>query len=275
MSQQTLKVAAIQMVSNDDISSNLERAKSLIQQAVKEQNVQLAVLPENFLCFDAKQYLELAQEADRYIDEFAQLAKQLKVNIVLGSLPVKDRPDGSLLTERVRSASILLDDQGSVLTRYDKIHLFDVDVKDGHGAYRESNEIEPGDQVVVAQLDAFNIGFSICYDLRFAGLYHELRRLGANIILVPAAFTEVTGRAHWEPLLRSRAIETQSYVIAANQGGQHSARRSTWGHSMIIDPWGEVISQLDTGEGYCSAELDLGTLEEIRKKMPVFEHQRF
>ena len=270
----SLRVAALQMISGQDVESNVDAACDLINRAVREDQAKLLVLPENFLCFSAAKYGLVAQEANCYIDVFCDMAKSLDVHIVLGSLPLATRPDGAHIEGRVRSACLVIDSNGCVAARYDKMHLFDVDVADGQGAYRESNEFEPGDFPQLAQVGQYNLGLSICYDLRFPGLYQVLRQMGAHVLLVPAAFTEVTGEAHWETLLRSRAIENQCYVIAANQGGRHSEKRHTWGHSMIVDPWGEILASLKQGEGYCAASLELGRLNQIRRDMPILGHRR-
>lgn len=273
--RQSLNVAAIQMVSGSDIQENMTQAESLIRDAVSEHGAELVVLPENFLCFSAKRYFDLADEIERYINHFSLLAKELQTHLVLGSIPISTRPDGSIIEGKLRTASIHVDPEGEMSSRYDKMHLFDVDVADGHGAYRESNEFEPGETLAVTSVNSFKVGLSICYDLRFPSLYQQLRSKGAEILVVPAAFTAVTGQAHWETLLRARAIETQCYVVAANQGGQHTQSRATWGHSMIIDPWGEVLSKIEAGAGFCVAELNRESLNKIRRQMPVINHSRF
>jgi nitrilase len=261
------------MVSSDDIDNNALSAEKLIRRAVSESGASLVLLPENFLCFSAKRYAYLANRIDRYIHSFASLAKELKVNLVLGSVPLSSRSDGSAMRGKLMTSSLVLDQQGRQVARYDKRHLFDVDVADSQGTYRESETFEPGQDIVTAELGKLKLGLSICYDLRFPIHYQSLRDRGANVLLVPAAFTAVTGKAHWEPLLRARAIENQCYVVASNQGGQHSSTRSTWGHSMIIDPWGEILSSLEMGEGYCSADFDLKFVESIRQSMPVQQHR--
>lgn len=273
MASEDLIASAIQMISTDDVEQNIRSAERLIRQVSEQDNASLVLLPENFLCFSAARYFDVARNIDAYIDHFAVLANELEVNLVLGSLPLPERPDGTILEGKLRTASIVIDQQGKVLARYDKRHLFDVDVTDGQGAYRESNEFEAGEAIVVASLGELNIGLSICYDLRFPSHYQKLRDSGANVLLVPAAFTHVTGQAHWETLLKARAIENQCYVIAANQGGDHSPRRSTWGHSMIIDPWGRVLTTLEKGEGFCSEAINFALIEELRQKMPVQAHR--
>ncbi|MBL4584282.1 MAG: carbon-nitrogen hydrolase family protein, partial [Pseudomonadales bacterium] len=175
----------------------------------------------------------------------------------------------------VRAASFLYDDTGAEIARYDKIHLFDAQIADGQGSYRESDTFEPGDSAVCIETPLGNIGMSVCYDLRFPELYRVLFNAGAQLLTVPSAFTATTGKAHWEPLLRARAIENLSYVLASNQGGSHGPNRQTWGHSMIIDPWGKVLAEAGTEPCVIAAEIDLDLLNQHRADLPVGEHQRF
>lgn len=273
MTHKKCTLSAIQMISTDDVEQNIETAERLIREVSEKSQASLILLPENFLCFSSKGYFDLASKAESYIDHFALLAKELEVSLILGSLPLAFRPDGSEIDNKLRTASIVINNKGELVARYDKRHLFDVDVADEQGAYRESNEFEAGSELVVSSLGDLHLGLSICYDLRFPVHFQNLRDKGANVLLVPAAFTEVTGEAHWETLLKARAIENQCYVVAANQGGDHSPTRSTWGHSMIIDPWGRVLASIDKGEGHCTARIDLPLVEELRQKMPVNEHR--
>ena len=163
--------------------------------------------------------------------------------------------------------------KGDLVGRYDKRHLFDVDVVDGQGSYRESAVIEPGNELIVVDTELGRVGLSICYDLRFPDHFWQLREQGAEIIVVPSAFTKVTGKAHWEVLLRARAIETQCFILGANQGGVHSPSRETSGDSMIIDPWGSVLSRCEAGEAVVLAELDFDLLHQLRQRMPVLLHK--
>jgi len=273
-----IKVAAIQMVSGTDVKKNLLRASYWIRQAAS-QGAGLIVLPENFCLLESRQLLELgAQETDEMglvRAELAALAKANKVWLVAGSLPCTGRPDGSFIADRVRSVSWVYNDAGECVARYDKIHLFDVDVEDGYGAYRESVLVEAGDQLTTVDTPFGKVGLSICYDLRFPELYRELVNQGAEILVCPAAFTFKTGEAHWDVLLRARAIENQAFMIAANQGGRHSDQRETYGHSMIVNPWGVVLaSQEASGEGLVMAELNLKQQQQVRKAMPVLSHRR-
>ncbi|MEH6651472.1 MAG: carbon-nitrogen hydrolase family protein [Motiliproteus sp.] len=266
------QVAVVQMVSGADLQQNLQQAAGWIAKATAAGS-QLIVLPENFAVFNAAELLgrgidELTLEGPirRFL---AEQAKQHSVWIVAGSIPVVSE-DG----KRVRSACIVVDEQGVEQARYDKIHLFDVDVSDSQGSYRESDQIEPGDSVVLVDTPVGRLGLTICYDLRFPLLYQKLVEQGAELISVPAAFTYATGEAHWQTLLQARAIETQCYLLAANQGGVHNERRQTYGHSMIIDPWGELLGCHSTGEGLVQAEIQLSRVQQVRKNMPLLAHRR-
>lgn len=273
-----VKAAAVQMVSTHDVEANLACAEQLLREAAGR-GVQLAVLPENFAVLDSDNLLRWGEEElarGLFTDFAARMARELKLWLVAGTLPLRRRRDGSAVEgPRVRAASLLFAPDGSLHTRYDKLHLFDVEVGDAQGQYRESALIEPGDAPVVTDTALGRIGLTVCYDLRFGGLYNWLQRQHAAIITVPSAFTHRTGEAHWEVLLRTRAIETQSFIIAPNQGGVHNPRRTTWGHSMIVDPWGTVLACHDTGPGLAVAELDLDHIDRLKAAMPLQQHQRF
>ncbi|MBV1787307.1 carbon-nitrogen hydrolase family protein [Marinobacterium sp. D7] len=278
VAEQGGKIAAIQMVSSKDVAGNLDQAARLIASAAA-QGARVAVLPENFALIESGQIRELAEEElrDRRLSAWlAAQAREHGIWLVAGSSPALLRPDGSRIDDgRVRSRLLVVDQEGKIVASYDKRHLFDVDVGDALSSYRESERFEPGgDEVVVVDSPVGCLGLSICYDLRFPGHYQRLRDLGADILLVPAAFTRVTGEAHWEVLLRARAIETQCYCLGAGQGGVHSPKRQTWGHSMIVDPWGEVLGCKDQGEGVVVAEVDLGKIKRLRAEMPVWQHRR-
>ncbi|HAG92705.1 MAG: carbon-nitrogen hydrolase [Pseudomonadales bacterium] len=273
-----IRVAALQMVSNYDVDANLRVAEALLQQA-SEQGALLAVLPENFAVLDSDNLMRWGEEerASGVFSGFLSAqAQRLGMEIVGGTIPLRQRRDGSPVSEnRVRAASLHFAADGRVLARYDKIHLFDVSVEDQQGQYLESRIIEPGTQWQTSVSAAGTLGLSVCYDLRFPELYQRLSGAGATLFSVPSAFTYRTGEAHWEPLLRARAIENQAFVIAPNQGGQHSEKRSTWGHSMIVDPWGSVLSCRESGPGLVLADLDLDWQQEIRQAMPIQQHKRF
>lgn len=274
--QRSAAVAAIQMSSVADVGRNLETALGLLRQAAAA-GARLAVLPENFAFMGAheRDKLALAEadgDAQAPIQEFlAQTARRLGLWIVAGTVPLRVPGD----PDRVYAACLVYDAQGRRAARYDKIHLFDVDVGDAQGSYRESATFEPGDQIVCVDTPAGRLGLSVCYDLRFAELYLALGRQGAEILSVPSAFTHRTGEAHWEVLLRARAIENQAYVIGAGQGGRHSAERETWGHSLIADPWGHLLDQCPTpGPATIVATRSATDQTQIRQRMPVQSHRK-
>jgi predicted amidohydrolase len=195
----------------------------------------------------------------------SQQAKANKVWLIGGTIPCQQ---GIQDINKVRSACFVYDSEGTEVARYDKIHMFDVDIKDSHGTYRESDTFEAGAELVVVDTPVGKVGLTICYDLRFAEIHAKLVDLGAQIIVNGAAFTKTTGQAHWHTLLRARAIETQCYVLAASHGGQHD-HRQTFGHSMIIDPWGEILVELGEGPGIAVARVDLDHLKRIRTAFPI------
>lgn len=270
-------VAAIQMVSTTDIDDNLNQASLLLARAA-EQGARVAVLPENFAVLDtANMPLHGSREvsADGPIRSFlAEQARKHGLWIVGGSLPIGARPDGTALEDRVRASCVVVDDQGREVARYDKIHLFDAMVEDSQGQYRESDTFEPGDDLVTVETPAGRLGLSICYDLRFPEMFRQLREKDVDWVTLPSAFTWHTGDAHWHPLVRARAIENQVWVVAPGQGGQNSERRRTYGHSMIVDPWGRIMKELVEGAGVVVADLDPEQLKQIRTRMPVWEHRR-
>lgn len=276
MSEDNL-VAAIQMVSGMERDANLEQAAALIKEAA-ERGAKMVLLPENFALMhpDERQKTKIAEHdcAGPMQDFLGSMAAIHQVYLMGGTIPLKADQPG-----KVRAASLFYNPQGERIARYDKIHLFDVNLESGEvrGAekYRESNSIEPGDQVVVIETEIGKVGMAVCYDLRFPGLFAQMVDQGAEIIALPSAFTWTTGRDHWEVLLRARAIECQCYLIAPNQGGEHANGRKTWGHSMIIDPWGKVLSVCDVpGSGMAVGQIDLSYLKEVRKNLPVLEHRR-
>ena len=267
-----IKVAALQMVSKADVEENLEIAADLIRQAA-EQQAQLAVLPEYFPIIgrDEQEKLRFQEPyGTGPIQEFlAGNARQHGIWLMGGSIPLSTHEPG-----RVTNSCLLFNPAGSCTARYDKVHLFDVRVGAGNESYNESKTMLAGDRVVVATTPYGNIGMSICYDLRFPELYRRMLAQHAVILTVPSAFTETTGRKHWELLLKARAVENLCFVIAPNQGGRHSDQRRTWGHSMIIDPWGEVLGALEFGTGLICAELDLDRQHELRTTFPALQHSR-
>ena len=260
------------MVSTANVESNLDIASSLIRRAA-EQEALLAVLPEYFPIIgdDEKEKLQYREELGKgpLQDFLAEHARQSGIWLMGGSIPLVTSN-----ADRVYNSCLLFNPDGVCTARYDKIHLFDVHVGGENESYNESNTMLAGDKAVVAETPFGNIGMSICYDLRFPELYRGMLAQNITMITVPSAFTETTGRKHWELLLRTRAVENLCYVIAPNQGGQHSARRRTWGHSMIIDPWGEILCSMEMGSGLICAELDLLRQHELRRSFPALQHTR-
>lgn len=271
----TLRVAALQMVSGRDYTENQASAERLLIEA-RQSGAELAVLPENFLTYGSRQQLSNDSQ-EQFIQAFSELAKKLHLWIVAGTFPLTIPPaaqDTARGVLKPQAMTLIFDNNGQLHSHYAKIHLFDVDVTDTQRHYRESDDFRHGDHPNTFDSPWGQIGVTVCYDLRFAELYLELVARGAGVILIPSAFVETTGRDHWEILLRARAIECQCFVVAANQGGRHSDTLSTWGESMIIDPWGRIIQKLDKGEGLVIADLDLSSLTTIRARMPIRQHRR-
>lgn len=270
------RIAALQMNSIADVAVNLGVARRLLEQAAGE-GAQLATLPENFAFMGVRDRDKLAHaEADGAgpIQLFlSETARDLGLWLLAGTVPIAVPQDPA----RVSAACLVFDSQGRRAARYDKIHLFDVDVhrEDRVERYRESASIAPGAPgTAVVETPAGRLGLSVCYDLRFPELYRALVAQGAELLSVPAAFTARTGEAHWEVLLRARAVENQCYVIAPGQCGSHPGGRSTWGHSMIVGPWGEVLAERPEDAGVVLAEIDLDRLSEIRAGFPALMHRR-
>ena len=270
-----MSFAVIQMVSQSDVLANLAQARRLLEQAAAG-GAKLAVLPENFAAMGRRDVADIgraeASGEGPILSWLKQTARDLTLWIVAGTLPLppKDQPNA-----KSNACSLLVDDQGEIVARYDKLHLFDVDVADARGRYRESDDYAFGDHVVVADTPVGRLGLTVCYDLRVPELYSELRAAGAELITAPSAFTAVTGAAHWDVLIRARAIETQCYLLAAAQGGVHPGPRETYGHAAIVDPWGRVLAQQDKGEAVLLAERDSSEQASIRARMPVVNHRRF
>ncbi|OCX23035.1 carbon-nitrogen hydrolase [Stutzerimonas xanthomarina] len=270
-----MSLSVIQMASQADVQSNLKTARRLLEQAAV-QGARLAVLPENFAAMGHADPLALgraeAQGTGPILPWLRQAARDLGLWIVAGTLPLP--PDGEP-DAKPRACSLLVDDRGQRVARYDKLHLFDADVADSRGRYRESDHYAPGQRLVVADTPLGRLGMTVCYDLRFAELYLALRAAGAELISVPSAFTLTTGAAHWQSLIRARAIETQCYMLAAAQGGEHPEGRITYGHSSIVDCWGRMLCEQPTGDAVLSASRDAGEQAAIRQRMPVLSHRRF
>ncbi len=262
------RVGVVQMNSGDDWRENLLELEAGLS-ALSDANVTLAVTPENCLLFaDRDAYYHLAKQQTVIHEKLARLCQRYSIGLVIGSFPT--------LTEngKLKTTSLYFDAFGQFVGQYSKMHLFDVDIGDNHQYYRESDTYEAGETPTCFLSPQGMLGLTICYDLRFSGLFEQLRAQGAELITVAAAFTEVTGEAHWRPLLIARAIEQQVWIIAAGQVGQHSQSRRTWGRSMIIDPWGRVVSELTDSPGVIWADIDHDLTQDIRQKMPVTEHRK-
>ena len=270
-----MSFAVIQMVSQDDIAANLQRARALLEQAASG-GARLAVLPENFAAMGRRDSAAIGLAEARgegpILPWLKQTARDLRLWIVAGTLPL---PPVGQPEAKAHACSLLVDEHGELAARYDKLHLFDVDVADTRGRYRESDDYAHGANVVVADTPVGKLGLTVCYDLRFPELYSALREAGAELITAPAAFTAVTGAAHWEVLIRARAIETQCYVLAAAQGGTHPGPRETHGQAAIIDPWGRILAEQASGEAVLLATRDSAEQASIRARMPVTSHRRF
>jgi deaminated glutathione amidase len=267
-----MKVAALQMTSGPDVATNLAQARELLQQA-RDRGASLAALPENFPFMGLKDADKRAvgeTDGSGPIQDFlAATASQLGLWIVAGTVPVR-AADG-----RVSAASLVYDAKGKRAARYDKIHLFDVDIPGKTETYRESAHVAPGTEPVVLDTPVGRMGLTVCYDIRFPELFRKLSEAGAQIITVPSAFTAPTGRAHWETLLRARAIENLCYVIAPAQSGFHANGRETYGDTMIVDHWGVVLQRLPRGQGCVVADVDLNRQAQARTSFPALRHRVF
>jgi deaminated glutathione amidase len=266
------KVAAIQMASGPNIQANLDQAKRLIEDAAK-QGAGLVVLPENFalMAMSEPERVKQAEVLGKgVIQKFlAAQAKKHGIWLVGGTIPLQGEETGKSL-----AASLLFNDKGEQVAHYDKIHMFDVLIKDSGEKYNESQTTEAGNEIIVVDSPFGKIGMAVCYDLRFPELFRNLADKGMDICVLPSAFTAITGKAHWEPLLRARAIENQCYLIAAAQGGFHINGRETHGNSMIVDPWGTVLNRIQSGNGVVVADIDMNFLRKTRKNFPALKHRR-
>jgi nitrilase len=263
-----MKIASIQMISGPDVGPNLVTADRLIATAVAE-GARLVVLPEYFPLIGASDEARLAvreQPGTGPMQDFlAETARRHGIWLVGGSIPLAAGDPQKLL-----NSCLVFDDRGRQVARYDKIHLFGFTKGAEH--YDEAATIEPGQNVVAFDSPVGRVGLAICYDLRFPELFRAMGPV--DLIVLPAAFTETTGRAHWETLLRTRAIENQCYLLASAQGGQHPTGRQTHGNSMIIDPWGNIVARMDKGEGVVAAELDPARIAEVRACLPALQHRK-
>jgi len=266
----TFKVGLIQMRSGLDPAANLDAATKLIGEA-KAGGADYVLTPEMTNVMEVRRErlfaAIVAEEDDRSLAAFRGLARKLAIYIHVGSLAIK------LSAERAANRSILIDRTGEIVARYDKIHMFDVDLPNGE-SYRESRNFRPGEIAVAADLPWGRLGLSVCYDLRFPALYRALAEAGSSMLAIPSAFTRQTGEAHWHVLVRARAIENGSFVFAAAQGGRHESGRETYGHSLIVDPWGQILGEGGVEPGVVLAQIDPAAVAAARGRVPSLQHGR-
>jgi predicted amidohydrolase len=266
----TFKVGLVQMRAGIDPQANLTSALAAIEEAAAG-GAAYVLTPEMTNIMEAKRdrlFAAIAdEEQDATLAAMRDLARKLSIYIHVGSLAVKASPD------KAANRSFLIDRRGDVVARYDKIHMFDVDLDDGQN-YRESRNYRPGDLAVVADLPWGRLGVTVCYDLRFPALYRALAEAGASFLSIPSAFTRQTGEAHWHVLIRARAIENGSFVFAAAQGGKHENGRETYGHSLVVDPWGQILAEGGTEPGVILAEIDPARVAAARSRIPSLQHGR-
>jgi predicted amidohydrolase len=264
------KAAAVQMRSGTDVGRNVAEVERLIREAAAA-GAEYVLTPEMTTILDRDRDRLLAAIApdaeDPSLAAFRALARDLAIHLHIGSMAIR------LPGEGVANRSFLIAPDGGIVARYDKIHMFDVDLGGGE-SYRESRLYRPGSNAVVADLPWARLGLSVCYDVRFPALYRALARAGAAVIAIPAAFTRTTGEAHWHVLIRARAIETGAFVIAAAQGGHHDDGRDTYGHSMIVDPWGKVLAEMGTEPGFIVADIDPAMSANVRGRLPALANER-
>ncbi|MBS9423963.1 deaminated glutathione amidase [Photorhabdus caribbeanensis] len=266
-----VNVALLQLCSGENIKHNLAQIEQQIKQL--PDTIKFVMTPENALLFaNADSYRRHAEQQGHgpLQQAVSEIARRYGVWLLIGSMPLISREN----PERLTSSSLLFDDQGKICARYDKIHMFDVNINDEHGSYNESSIFQRGEHITVVDTPVGRLGMTICYDLRFPGLFQALREQGAELISVPAAFTRLTGKAHWEPLLRARAIENQCILLAPAQVGVHGTRQ-TWGHSMAVDGWGKVIKKNPDAVSALQLNVRADSLKIMREQMKVVKHNRF
>ncbi|MGE5260242.1 MAG: carbon-nitrogen hydrolase family protein [Actinomycetota bacterium] len=268
--ERRFRAGLVQLCSGRSVKPNLDKAEALIRRAARGGAIYVQT-PENTGLMELKPELVLdaaeTEERNAPLAHLRALARELGIFLHIGSLAIK------LDQARVANRSYVIDPEGQVAARYDKLHMFDVDLPGGE-SYRESQYFRPGDKAVVVDLPFGRLGLSVCYDLRFPALYRALASAGAEFIAVPSAFTKQTGEAHWRVLIRARAIETGTFVLAASQGGLHENGRATFGHSLIVSPWGEVLAESGEEPGVIFADIDLAASDEARARIPVLKHGR-
>jgi len=266
----SFRAALVQLCSGRTVDKNVAEAEVLIRAAARD-GAQYVQTPEVTTLMELESGKLFAatgpEEGNPALERFRRLAAELTIWLHIGSMAVKVSPD------KIANRAYVISPAGDITARYDKIHMFDVDLPGGE-SYRESKNYQPGERAVIADLPWGGLGLSICYDLRFPQLYRALAKSGAKFLAVPAAFTKLTGEAHWHTLLRARAIECQCYVLAAAQGGRHEHGRDTYGHSLIISPWGQILAEGGVQPGFISADIDLQAIEDARSRVPSLGHDR-
>lgn len=272
------RIGLVQLVSSQEVNRNLPTVATLVEKAVSE-GAQAVFLPENFAALGHSNPRAIGEHeltSSGPVRSFlASLAAEQRVWIFAGTLPIAATPDGRQIEgKRVRAASLVFDPEGAEVARYDKIHMFDVDVADNHRRYRESDVFEPGTDVVTLSTPFGKAGLSVCYDIRFPELYRRLFMQSVDLVTIPSAFTVTTGEAHFRLLMRARAVENCCFTIAACQGGNHDSGRQTYGHSMVCDPWGRVLGELKQGEGVLLVDLDRSEQDRLRQDMPFRQQVR-
>lgn len=268
-----IRVAAVQMASGSMLKGNLMEAAKHISNAV-EDGAEMVVLPENFGMIGSHQedVLTIREKPGQGIiqDFLSEQSRHYNITLVGGTIPLESDDN-----TRCRNTLLVYDKNGECISRYDKIHLFDVSLPDVDESYHESDVIQPGEQVVVVDTGSVILGLTICYDLRFPELFRLLVDKGAEVIVVPSAFTAETGKAHWHALLKARAIENLSFIVASAQGGYHISGRETYGHSLVVHPWGNVLDEISSGTGFAIADLDFAQQQKIRQRFPVLSHRKY
>lgn len=261
--------AAVQMCSGEDVRANLDEATRLIEQAAAA-GAQIVAMPEMFACFGRWEVMLASAEPvpGPTSDALSTLAARLRITLVGGSICERASTPG-----KAHNTSLLFGPDGQLLARYRKIHLFDVDLP-GQVTVQESRWLAPGIEAVATWTPLTTIGQAICYDLRFPAVFERMAEAGCDLLCIPSAFTATTGRDHWELLLRSRAVESQAYVVAPNQTGQHAGQFTAYGHSAIVDPWGNVLAMAQEEVGYIAGEIDLSRLRDVRARLPALRHRR-
>ncbi len=259
-----MRVALIQITVGSNFDENFEKSKKFLQDSLNS-SPDFILLPECFLFLSSKSKILIDMSHDS-IKYFKNFSKTNNVYLLLGSLPITEN-------DKLFNRSILINPDGDIISIYDKIHMFDITLKNGE-SYKESDLYSPGSELKITKVLGYSVGHTICYDLRYPKLYRALAKKGSQIIVIPSAFTRTTGKAHWHSLLKARAIENGVFILAPNQWGTNNEKRSTYGHTLIVDPWGETLAEAEDGEMIVTAELDLNRVTDCQKAIPVLDNDR-